>query len=1055
LVFVGGQIGTIPTYAPGYGVINPFLSSGQLMAAWTDSSYNIQVADLNTTIGAPQQQSLAGYSLDGNIDINGDGFKDVLVSDPSDPEQKVDNQYALFGGDYLNIASQVGTDGDDVIAGTPLADVIYTIQGADQVYSNGGADVIYTGAGDDQISIIDNAFIRIDAGSGFDVLRLEGKANQNYDFRLNVAAPQYFAGTKLRDIELVSSQDYGANTIYLDAAGVNAINPDRILFLTPDSADSIILSPEFARNQALDTSYGGSLWHAYAAGPAVSGTSNPTLVYVLVPAGNDAASWLSEQFLVGGQGQISPLGASRSMVASEPLAASRATTEPDPVLPTPPTVAGSSTFGEGLTLTSYRTSADSGIIRFRINRTDVSRSQVISYVSSPRDSTARPGSHYSPVAGIVRLEPGEAHADITVPTHAAAIATLRTGTVSLEVAELIDRGQKEINLLLDAAPSPTGERPVLSGFNLEVDPSGTLSSIGFRADINRVSAAGLASTLNLSVLRRKSADSSASDSTNRAQKLVLSEGALAKFDRDGINNGQVDLQFDLNATTGSILLQPAIQGVKPLVLSKLDPSRRSTTLGIEFTTTSLDALSLANPPKGVVLNETAIDFTVEADADGKAKVFLDLTQVGDDLEITETKVGVKTTRKPNHQLLYYGIDADGALSALTYNARRKTGARFYDTDGDEIADFVSLVFADGGMGDTGPSGDGLIHDPSLAGFSNLTDVEWIAIDSRTLQAASRTNNVAPAALVVKASLNSRSTSANQICYVVHDPLDSLSFDSIFADFDLLTQRSQTLYTSLESTDVTLASGTSLSREILLTNGQHVRFFEVVDGDLNQLRSDNDPLARIRLLSTTSFSKDLRSVNAFSSSGVSLSLALVDGDQGLNALIGQEQGLAAVLDFTSFTTDQKVEGALSLAREAAFDAVTGFYRTLDIKCTVWLDPSDKAKGTIAPGQAGTSAADYGAAALRNMVDSLTGMRVGNRQTSSSLITLQESTYLAPIARVNGHTFVSFDKGNTDGISHFVTLGTNTFGLEDLHGGGDKDYDDQVISFVFSKVVNPVV
>ena len=52
-------------------------------------------------------------------------------------------------------------------------------------------------------------------------------------------------------------------------------------------------------------------------------------------------------------------------------------------------------------------------------------------------------------------------------------------------------------------------------------------------------------------------------------------------------------------------------------------------------------------------------------------------------------------------------------------------------------------------------------------------------------------------------------------------------------------------------------------------------------------------------------------------------------------------------------------------------------------------------------------------------------------------------------------MSFDKGNTDGISHFVTLATNTFGLEDLHGGGDNDFDDQVISFVFSKVVNPVV
>ena len=86
----------------------------------------------------------------------------------------------------------------------------------------------------------------------------------------------------------------------------------------------------------------------------------------------------------------------------------------------------------------------------------------------------------------------------------------------------------------------------------------------------------------------------------------------------------------------------------------------------------------------------------------------------------------------------------------------------------------------------------------------------------------------------------------------------------------------------------------------------------------------------------------------------------------------------------------------------------------------------------------------------MVDSLTCLQVGNRQTNSRSITLQESTYLAPIAQVNGHTFLAFAKGNADGIAHFVMLGTNTFGLEDKFGGGDLDYDDKVISFNFKPV-----
>lgn len=79
-------------------------------------------------------------------------------------------------------------------------------------------------------------------------------------------------------------------------------------------------------------------------------------------------------------------------------------------------------------------------------------------------------------------------------------------------------------------------------------------------------------------------------------------------------------------------------------------------------------------------------------------------------------------------------------------------------------------------------------------------------------------------------------------------------------------------------------GPAADGEILLVNGQSVRFFEVVDASL-------------------------------------------DG------LIGQEQGLAPVLDFTAFSPAQSVQATLVLSREADFDAITGFYRGLDAQCTV--------------------------------------------------------------------------------------------------------------------------
>ena len=48
-------------------------------------------------------------------------------------------------------------------------------------------------------------------------------------------------------------------------------------------------------------------------------------------------------------------------------------------------------------------------------------------------------------------------------------------------------------------------------------------------------------------------------------------------------------------------------------------------------------------------------------------------------------------------------------------------------------------------------------------------------------------------------------------------------------------------------------------------------------------------------------------------------------------------------------------------------------------------------------------------------------------------------------MEGNTFFAFADANTDGISHFRSLGSNLFGLEDQLGGGDLDYDDHIVGF----------
>jgi hypothetical protein len=200
----------------------------------------------------------------------------------------------------------------------------------------------------------------------------------------------------------------------------------------------------------------------------------------------------------------------------------------------------------------------------------------------------------------------------------------------------------------------------------------------------------------------------------------------------------------------------------------------------------------------------------------------------------------------------------------------------------------------------------------------------------------------------------------------------------------------------------------------------------------------------RLSFFTATLKDQSSAEFSSSSGVRFILNLQDSNQGLSSLIGQEQGTAAVLDFTSFTTDEAVRGTLHMGREANFDSVIGFYETLDSMGSVRTASGD----VLRPEDVG-----YATEAIRteNRVDSLSGLSVGNKQTTSIAIELRETTFLAPFAQVNGNTFFGFAAANSDKISHFRMLGTNMFGLEDMLGGGDRDFDDNVAVFKFETVV----
>lgn len=586
----------------------PYIVNGSMKGVWTNNKNDLYTSDITPTFAAAKQASLAGYSMDGNVDINGDGFADILLSDPSNPAIGVDNQYALFGGDYLGLASQVGTPANDTLLGTPLADVIYTLGGSDFVLSNGGADVIYTGAGDDQVSITGNSFFRIDAGSGFDSLLLEGLEGQAYDFQLNPdtpgASPQYYAGTKLKSIELVNSTDYGANNLSFDVAAVNAINPDRILFIIPDSSDSIALSGGFARNNTFDTSFAGSLWSAFSAGEATSpADTKPTLVYVLNPAGASAEDWLNSQVTT----EIETAGGLAFAAKAETLLMVNSDQATEPEAPLPSEIISSTPFGDGLFLEAFRSTPSSGLARFRIRRSNSTKGQLIAYCSSSANSNTEPNRDYEAIAGLLRLEPGEISKLITVPLNSQLIKNLRTPTLSLNVQEVSDRGQQTFDLLLSTNADAMGRQPALSGLAFQVDPQGQKGVIQFRADTT-TDYASAPQNLELTVTRRPGPDVWNPQETYPVQSIMLKDGSTGAFDLDGITNEQILNQLNVAfSSRDSAITVKSIKGsASDLSLNiLLNPVLKATTEGTLFVGDPINASQADLVLKGTVLTQSA------------------------------------------------------------------------------------------------------------------------------------------------------------------------------------------------------------------------------------------------------------------------------------------------------------------------------------------------------------------------------------------------------------------------------------------------------------------
>jgi len=149
----------------------------------------------------------------------------------------------------------------------------------------------------------------------------------------------------------------------------------------------------------------------------------------------------------------------------------------------------------------------------------------------------------------------------------------------------------------------------------------------------------------------------------------------------------------------------------------------------------------------------------------------------------------------------------------------------------------------------------------------------------------------------------------------------------------------------------------------------------------------------------------------------------------------------IFDFRTLLAGETITADVIIGRDAAYQPIVGFYSVQDLSGSV-----QASNGTLlSPGDAG-----YAEAALSqsNQFSPLNNLNANQGIAESRTVSFDNTSgLLAPYATVQGNIFFAFAEANQDGVNHFLNLGKNLIGLEDIYGGGDQDYDDTLIGMNF--------
>ena len=153
----------------------------------------------------------------------------------------------------------------------------------------------------------------------------------------------------------------------------------------------------------------------------------------------------------------------------------------------------------------------------------------------------------------------------------------------------------------------------------------------------------------------------------------------------------------------------------------------------------------------------------------------------------------------------------------------------------------------------------------------------------------------------------------------------------------------------------------------------------------------------------------------------------------------------LIDTRAFTPGSSVTVSGSVSRSAGYGSTLQFYAVLDQAGTI----QDPLTGQILqPGHPGYRQAALSATNLVTAAGS--NLSAPNLEVLPFAFNISGGQLFAPVLTVQetGEVFFSFAAANQDRVSHFTGYGTNRYGIEDLDGGGDADFDDLIVRFNLS-------